>query len=867
MPEYLAPGVYVEETSFRSKSIEGVGTSTTGFVGTTRYGPTEGEPELMTSFSQFERIYGGLDSLQYDTEVRNYLAYAVRAFFENGGSRLYISRAYQSPSDGDGRARAAIPTPAPQIGAADETTIAATSTILSAFTTTANHLQNARAAAIAILQFAVGQVLRAVSPPAVPGLPLDYNYINSSGDIGPRGDIGQQLNAYIDGLPSGANRTALDGAFSTWEDVINAADDALQDINTETTNGADAQTAIAGAYDAGVNAADATGASSDLDALTDAGIAAANAATGISNRPNGLAALQVALNEAIAAMNSVDTAEAANEALTALVADITTTFAAASAAETAITNAAERVTVERQLADASAQVEWLARFPGAAGNMTIAVNGRLKANVLARENPLDAASPVRVRQIRNGDLVVIQRGGNALIHLATRSNSTWNFTPSTGSADSDLPLPLNSLNPNTDRVIPLTLSVEVRMPGKFAQTRTLENLTVSSLPDRSRDSLTQLFAADISNRLQEMETPVILQNRANQTVSNAQLAASLLNITDWPPQLDNNNNPVLDPQGIPRLQPLQAVTYRLEGGGDGSQPEPIRYEGQEQTDSGIKSGLMAFEDLEEIAIVAAPGYSYDWGNRQPDILAISQNLITHCERMRYRVAVLDSPDNVPLSGVREYRSLLDTTRAALYYPWVTINDPISEQNINLPPSGFMAGIYARNDVQIGVHKAPANEVVRGAIGLEMLINKAQQDVLNPLGINCIRFFEGRGIRVWGARTVSSDPEWKYLNIRRYFVFLEASIDRSTQWAVFEPNGEQLWANVRRTVEGFLENEWREGHLAGTKVEEAFFVRCDRSTMTQNDLDNGRMICLIGVAPLYPAEFVIFRIGQWTADRR
>jgi phage tail sheath protein FI len=198
---------------------------------------------------------------------------------------------------------------------------------------------------------------------------------------------------------------------------------------------------------------------------------------------------------------------------------------------------------------------------------------------------------------------------------------------------------------------------------------------------------------------------------------------------------------------------------------------------------------------------------------------------------------------------------------------VRILDPISEQELDVPPSGFMAGIYARSDVEIGVHKAPANEVVRGAIGLEVLINKAQQDVLNPLGINCIRFFEGRGIRVWGARTVSSDPEWKYLNIRRYFVYLEASIDRSTQWAVFEPNGEQLWANVRRTVESFLENEWRSGRLAGTKVEEAFFVRCDRSTMTQNDLDNGRMICLIGVAPLYPAEFVIFRIGQWTGDRR
>ena len=154
-----------------------------------------------------------------------------------------------------------------------------------------------------------------------------------------------------------------------------------------------------------------------------------------------------------------------------------------------------------------------------------------------------------------------------------------------------------------------------------------------------------------------------------------------------------------------------------------------------------------------------------------------------------------------------------------------------------------------------------------AIGFETLLNKGQQDVLNPEGINCFRFFEGRGYRLWGARTISSDPEWKYVNLRRYFAYLEHSIDRGTQWAVFEPNGERLWANVRRTIEDFLFNEWQTGALLGDKPEKAFFVSCDRSTMTQNDLDNGRLVCLIGVAPLRPAEFVIFRIGQWTADRR
>jgi phage tail sheath protein FI len=201
---------------------------------------------------------------------------------------------------------------------------------------------------------------------------------------------------------------------------------------------------------------------------------------------------------------------------------------------------------------------------------------------------------------------------------------------------------------------------------------------------------------------------------------------------------------------------------------------------------------------------------------------------------------------------------------------VRISDPLADgepREVALPPSGFVAGIYARTDIDRGVHKAPANEVVRLATSFEFQINKAQQEALNPQGINCLRFFEGRGFRVWGSRTTSSDPEWKYVPIRRYFAFLERSIEKGTQWAVFEPNGPVLWANVQRTVEDFLYNEFVSNHLAGRKPAEAFFVRCDETTMTQNDRDNGRLICLVGVAPLYPAEFVIFRIGQKTADAR
>jgi phage tail sheath protein FI len=307
------------------------------------------------------------------------------------------------------------------------------------------------------------------------------------------------------------------------------------------------------------------------------------------------------------------------------------------------------------------------------------------------------------------------------------------------------------------------------------------------------------------------------------------------------------------------------VEVSLTGGNDGARPTAGEYEGVEEPG---KTGLKIFEDIEDISIVAAPGSTFGYENGyRADANTIINLLIGHASRMRYRIAVLDSGNAQSISQVRAQRARFDSTYAALYYPWVRVLDPVTRKEINLPPSGFVAGIYARNDINRAVYKAPANEVVNLALGFEKLLNKSQQDVLNPEGINCFRFFEGRGFRLWGARTISSDPEWKYVNLRRYFAYLEHSIDKGTQWAVFEPNGEALWGNVRRTIEDFMLNEWQMGALLGDKPEKAFFVKCDRSTMTQNDLDNGRLVCLIGLAPLRPAEFVIFRIGQWTADRK
>ena len=304
----------------------------------------------------------------------------------------------------------------------------------------------------------------------------------------------------------------------------------------------------------------------------------------------------------------------------------------------------------------------------------------------------------------------------------------------------------------------------------------------------------------------------------------------------------------------------------LAGGTDGNAP----IAGAEGTAGSYADGLATLSGLEDVSIVAAPGSS-----AYADAQAIQCALIGHAERRRaYRIAVLDCEPNQTPGGMRIARGRIDSKYAALYYPWVIVSNPLARpgrddipREIALPPSGFVAGIYARNDTQRGVYKAPVNEVVTGALRFESDINFAQQELLNPIGVNCLRYLSGRGYRVWGARLASSDPEWKYVSDRRYFNYLEASIDRGTQWAVFEPNGERLWANVRQTISDYLYNEWRGGALLGTTTEEAYFVRCDRTTMTQNDLDNGRLICLIGVAIIKPAEFVIFRIGQKTADAR
>lgn len=285
-------------------------------------------------------------------------------------------------------------------------------------------------------------------------------------------------------------------------------------------------------------------------------------------------------------------------------------------------------------------------------------------------------------------------------------------------------------------------------------------------------------------------------------------------------------------------------------------------------------GMRALEELDEVSIVAAPGYtdpaSYD-------------ALLSHAEKMKDRVAILDAPEEVknidlltkvaaapgrradaegaPAAGLRPRNS--DNGYGALYFPWIRVRDPFSEGDLtDVPPSGHLAGIFARNDSLRGVHKAPANEIIRGALNVNRRITDEEQGILNENGVNCIRFFANEGIRVWGARTLAAGSSpWRYLNVRRLFNMIEKSIARSTRWIVFEPNDRPLWKSIRRDVSAFLTMLWRQGALMGRTPEEAFFVQCNEETNPPEVIDAGQVVTVIGVAPVKPAEFVIFRIGQ------
>jgi phage tail sheath protein FI len=326
----------------------------------------------------------------------------------------------------------------------------------------------------------------------------------------------------------------------------------------------------------------------------------------------------------------------------------------------------------------------------------------------------------------------------------------------------------------------------------------------------------------------------------------------------WDKRVNNGNSSLVEIQVADGAAIPAESGDPLINGVDGGVPTSSDYEGfNQQVD--LRRGLAALnlDPYREVAIVYAPAAT----------TSIVSSVITHCEKNRYRFAVIDSPQNTPLVDNLNPRDANDTKYAAFYYPWLYVSDPRTGARVKIPPGGPVCGIYARTDNTRGVFKSPANETVAGALDLEYNIDHATQESLNPKGVNVIRRFPGRGIRVWGARCLTSDSLWKYVSVRRLFIFIEASIYNSTQWVVFEPNDQRLWGRVKQSVTLFLRTQWREGALFGAKEEEAFNVSVGPETMTEDDILNGRLIIEVGIAPVRPAEFVIFRVYQKTQEAK
>ncbi|MFC5741355.1 phage tail sheath family protein [Dyella tabacisoli] len=440
----------------------------------------------------------------------------------------------------------------------------------------------------------------------------------------------------------------------------------------------------------------------------------------------------------------------------------------------------------------------------------------------------------------------------------------------------DAATPLPGTAAVADRVVSQEFQLNVyllRQPDPAVPTRSETILTVEAFPYLSMDPRHSRYVHKVIGTtwvigaappLDDDGQPLRKSDRRSEGES------WLIRIRDEQSDLSKKQAVRLGPTPLTDTLPSgakQPARLSLTGGDDAvATVNDTTYIGQDDVEPELRTGLYSLRNEEEISIVAAPGRTG---------AALQGAVIAHCENMLYRFAVLDGPPppDDQLTDVQTLRQQFDSKYAAIYHPWLVIPNPYpvnlsSIADYPVPPSGHVIGVYARVDNERGVHKAPANEIVRGITGLRRRLHKGEQDILNPypVNINVIRDFRGdsRGLRVYGARVITSDPDWKYVNVRRLLIFIESSLNRGLQWVVFEPNAEPLWAQVRRSISNFLTQVWRSGALEGTKVEEAFFVRCDRTTMTQTDIDNGRLICLIGVAPVKPAEFVIVRIGLWTA---
>jgi uncharacterized protein len=739
MPEYLSPGVYVEEIDAGPQPITAVATSTAGAVGVTRRGPAA--PTLVTSYGDFVRQFGGPIDLPPESTQSSWgtrgrywnAAESVKAFFDEGGSRMFFQRVQPSGSQAASRGfnggLFALLT-------GDVSPTSRTLALSHVVTVAAN-------SSLDLINAEDGSVLGTVTVASV-----DYatRSVTLTADAGVSARSGRDVVRIID-VDTGRNTLRVEAAsVGSWGNKV--AVRLLPNTGARLSLGA-----AAGAPVETATTADAAAGNTAVTVATVAGSLDSTTAPGFGVRIGGRQRVAV-------------------------------TGVAAAGPDVALTLAAP---LGRDIPSGTS-VQML-RNSVVNANVTVSGASRLYAGAVVQLEGLADAEVLRVVSLAGSDVT-----------LSSAPAGTYREGDGLTVLEADL-------------------SVRYRPAGG--------------------DEVVERFAG---MRLTRDGHPESLLRRVNANSRLVRVTAGA-------------NYDETDLQSFPAVS--TAPWAELQNGDDDLSGLSLADFIGTDNGPGNRTGIQALEDIDEVAITIVPAMWHE---------DVRNALINHCTTMADRFAIIDPPPGLTVQEVQAYRSPIDTRFAALYYPWVRARDPRpSGDEMLMAPSGFMAGIYARVDVSRGVFKAPANEVIRTIRGFEVAITKREQDILNPQNINVLRAFPGRGNRVWGARVLTSDSAWRYVPVRRLFLMIEESIDEATQWVVFEPNDEPLWARVRQSVSRFLFMQWRLGALQGATADEAFFVVCDRSTMSQAEIDAGQLICEIGIAPVKPAEFVIFRIQQKTLD--
>lgn len=939
MPEYLHPGVYVEETSYRGKPIQGVSTSTAGFVGSARKGPV-GKATFISSFSAFQRLFG--EPVKSPVAAQGeYLGHAVRAFFENGGARCYVVRVLAADALASAGAieRGIVlslargvtvrgPTQTLRLNALRGVTAG---TVLNVFTRANGTSAFAQTRTLTVEACDPARDTITVSAAsAIPnGVVLDpantVILINGGAPAlaSPAGG-GATFTARNKGIDGDgvavelrprdrppvalATASARRGAASIDLDPLSfplaLAETQLQFVSPSLRRLRTGDTIAVGGSSGLVVQAIADGditfanqgagidlsgggtirlmerGGTALDTPLDLGAAPAAVAIDLTAAgPFGPAALPHDLAALLQAGDVIEVDDGGGN--TSLIAVTATRVAEDIAPGQHVTLAAGLTRAENLPVSASITQPGIATglkriFVGSTAGFAapqrssspapIAVSDGVKgdaATVLLVDPAdgvlyLDPASAfpadVGAAAWTTAESLQVAADGDATLALASTAGlyTGARVEIDTGAAKYEAAIQSIDVAARTvtlDAGLPLGAGQFIDVPAvKADRTAWLRVCEMDALVHERDGSSGLMVIKEVFEGLtwnpddttdaglRYWVTRINDAEAGSKLVTVAEAAGAGIALAQAPAMAD----------GQPRM---------LTGGSNGGALSDVDLIGGDNG-PGRRTGIQALSERDDISMVAVPGVTSE---------PVQGALIAHCELLRYRMTMLDCPAAASdVSELQAHRNNYDSKYAAYYAPWVKALNPVSGRIEAFPPAAYAMGICARTDNTVGVHKAPANEVVRNITDVALPFTAAEQDVLNPIGVNLIRDLTPRGIRLWGARTISSDQEWKYVNIRRLFIYVEHSIDIGTQWVVFEPNSEALWARVVSTVTSFLTGVWKSGALMGTTPEQAFFVQCDRSTMTQDDIDNGRLICKIGIAPVAPAEFVIFRIGQFTA---